>query len=164
MNFADVLLPVPLPGLFTYAVPSAWDAAAQAGRRVIVPFGTKKSATGIIVRRHDTPPADPKVVVKDITEVIDDEAVVLPQQLALWQWISDYYLCSIGEVLKAALPGNLKKRGRLKAQEHFLASDSINLPALSPAQSRAFSSIHDQWQQHPVCLLHGVTSSGKTEI
>lgn len=180
MNLADVLLPVPLPGLFTYAVPSVWDAAAQAGRRVIVPFGTKKSTTGIIVRRHNTPPSDPKVVVKDLIEVIDDETVVLPQQLALWQWISNYYLCSIGEVFKAALPGKLKKvptssrkRGETSGLFESIAKSrpslteddgDRSLPSLSPAQSTALSSIHGQWEQHPVCLLHGVTSSGKTEI
>ena len=159
MNLADVLLPVPLPGLFTYAVPSAWDAAAQAGRRVIVPFGTKKSTTGIIVRRHNTPPSDPKVVVKNLIEVIDDETVVLPQQLALWQWISEYYLCSIGEVFKAALPGKLKKiptSSRKKGEASGLfegiaqsrttltaGNEGESLPSLSPAQSTALSSIHD---------------------
>jgi len=164
MKFADVLLPVPLPGLFTYALPPALEAMAQDGCRVQVPFGTKKSATGLIVRRHNVPPSDPKVVVKDIMEVLDAEPVVLPSQYALWQWISDYYLCSIGEVFKAALPGKLKKRGKLIPAERLLACEGMSLPVLSSAQSTALTAIHNQWQQHPVCLLHGVTSSGKTEL
>ena len=180
--FADVLLPVPLPGLFTYAVPPTLKAMAQAGCRVQVPFGTKKSTTGLIVRCHHVAPSDPKVVVKDIMEVLDAEPVVLSSQYALWQWISDYYLCSIGEVFKAALPAKLKKRPTpgpsRKGGEASGLFESIaqpcpsltggvwggSLPSLSPAQSSALSSIHDQWQQHPVCLLHGVTSSGKTEL
>ncbi len=164
MSFADVILPVPLPGLFTYAVPPAMESTAQVGCRVQVPFGTRQSTVGVIVRRHQTPVSDPKVVVKDIMDVVDAAPVVLPAQLALWQWISDYYLCSVGEVFKAALPGKLKKRGKLMVSERQLAYDTMSLPLLSPAQSNALAAIHEQWQQHPVCLLHGVTSSGKTEI
>ncbi len=175
--FADVLLPVPLQGLFTYAVPAALDAVAQAGCRVQVPFGTKKSATGLIVRRHHEPPTDPKVVVKDIMDVLDADPVILPEQYKLWQWISDYYLCAIGEVFKAALPAKLKqqkeKRSKMKesqAQATLISQLSTlnpqlpTLPSLSPAQSAALSDIHRQWGQKPVCLLHGVTSSGKTEL
>ena len=175
--FADVLLPVPLPGLFTYAVPAALDAVAQAGCRVQVPFGTKKSVTGLIVRRHHEPPTDPKVVVKDIMDVLDADPVILPEQYKLWQWISDYYLCAIGEVFKAALPAKLKqqreKGSKMKdsqAQATLISQLSTlnpqlpTLPSLSPAQSAALSDIHRQWGQKPVCLLHGVTSSGKTEL
>ncbi|MBR0273871.1 MAG: DEAD/DEAH box helicase, partial [Bacteroidaceae bacterium] len=164
MMFADVLLPVPLPGLFTYAVPAALKAAAQAGCRVQVPFGTTKSATGLIVRCHHEPPTDSKVVVKDIIDILDADPVILPEQYKLWQWMSEYYLCAIGEVFKAALPAKLKKRGKLMLSERLLAPESMSLPALSPAQQTALSDIRVQWQQHPVCLLHGVTSSGKTEL
>lgn len=166
MMFADVLLPVPLPGLFTYAVPPTLVSIAQAGCRVQVPFGTKKSATGLIVRCHREPPADPKVVVKDITEVLDTEPVVLPAQYELWHWIAEYYMCAIGEVFKAAMPGKLKKSATSIALSPILQgiSDLTPPPPLSPAQQTALTGIHEAWQQHPVCLLHGVTSSGKTEL
>lgn len=166
MMFADVLLPVPLPGLFTYAVPPTLVSIAQAGYRVQVPFGTKKSATGLIVRCHREPPADPKVVVKDITEVLDTEPVVLPAQYELWHWIAEYYMCAIGEVFKAAMPGKLKKSATSIALSPILQgiSDLTPPPPLSPAQQTALTGIHEAWQRHPVCLLHGVTSSGKTEL
>ena len=98
--FVDVIIPVPLQGLFTYALPVSLQQQAQAGCRVIVPFGNKRSTTGLIVRLHDTPPADPDVNVKDVMEVVDEEPCILPSQLSLWQWIADYYVCSIGEVFR----------------------------------------------------------------
>ena len=108
-HYADVVLPVPLPGLFTYALPEALAPQAKAGCRVVVPFGNKRSTTGLIVKLHDTPPADPSVNIKDIIDIIDEAPCVLPSQISLWQWIADYYMCSIGEVFKAAIPSKLKK-------------------------------------------------------
>ena len=168
MVYVDVILPVPLPGLFTYAVPPDLEDMAQEGCRVCVPFGTKKKTTGLIARRHHEPPTDTTFIVKEIVEVIDNASVILPSQLSLWQWISDYYLCTIGEVFKAALPAKLK-RGKMhtsrSAQEQkYLLTEELQLPTLSVAQERALKDIRQQWTCLPVCLLHGVTSSGKTEI
>ena len=169
MTFADVILPVPLQGLFTYSLPADLAQRAQAGSRVVVPFGTKKTQTGLIARIHNQEPTG--IEVKAILELVDEEPVVLPQQLSLWQWISDYYLCSIGEVFKAALPGKMKKRPRplTPIPNNFSSTDrthepDASLPLLSAAQQTALDAVRQQWQQHPVCLLHGVTSSGKTEI
>ncbi len=176
MTFVDTILPVPLQGLFTYALPDSLVSQAQVGSRVIVPFGTKKSVTGLIVSIHQQPPTDPKVVVKEVKEVMDDRPIVLPSQLALWNWMADYYLCSIGEVFKAALPAQLKKqvqkrRKSKKDADELLAPNAplfdtavSQLPQLSEAQSQTFADIHEQWDRHEVCLLQGVTSSGKTEI
>lgn len=168
MVYVDVILPVPLPGLFTYAVPTDLEDMAQEGCRVCVPFGTKKKSTGLIARRHQEPPTDTAFIVKEIVEVIDNASVILPSQLALWQWISDYYLCTIGEVFKAALPAKLKqgkKHNTRSAQEQrYLLTEELQLPTLSVAQERALKDIRQQWTSLPVCLLHGVTSSGKTEI
>ena len=177
-RFADVVLPVPLPGLFTYALPQALAHQAQAGCRVSVPFGNKRTTVGLIARLHDTPPTG--VDVKTILDILDTSPIILPQQFNLWQWISDYYLCSIGEVFKAAVPSKMKA---LSLSCEALSPSTLRstlvaphlenpspceapspLPQLSPAQSTALSAIHEQWQQHPVCLLHGVTSSGKTEL
>ena len=106
---------------------------------------------------------------------LDEQPVVLPRQLSLWQWMSDYYLCSIGEVFKAALPAKMKqiKKKQGKEKESLVQSSllpqlssslSDNLPTLSTAQSTALEAVKQQWEHHAVCLLHGVTSSGKTEI
>ena len=168
MVYVDVILPVPLPGLFTYAVPPALEDMAKEGCRVCVPFGTKKKSTGLIARRHQEPPTDTTFIVKEIVEVIDNASVILPSQLSLWQWISDYYLCTIGEVFKAALPAKLKRgkkhTARLAQEQRYLLTEELQLPTLSIAQERALKDIRQQWTSLPVCLLHGVTSSGKTEI
>ena len=164
-HFADVVLPVPLPGLFTYALPEALAPQAQAGCRVSVPFGNKKITVGLIARLHNTPPAG--VDVKVILDILDVSPVILPHQLNLWQWISDYYLCSIGEVFKAAVPSKMKALSTLpspRLSSPLPLSTDHPLPQLSSAQSAALNEVKAQWQQHPVCLLHGVTSSGKTEI
>lgn len=162
MLFVDVVLPVPLQGLFTYALPSALESQAKVGCRVFVPFGTSKQAMGMIVHLHQQRPEG--VTIKEVQSILDEQPVVLPAQFELWQWIADYYLCSIGEVFKAALPSKLKKGGKGKLAERRLPLSAPVLPSLSEAQSKAVEEIHQQWQQHPVCLLHGVTSSGKTEI
>lgn len=163
MTFIDVVLPVPLPGFFTYALPSELQEHAKVGCRVSVPFGTKKQVTGLVVRLHDQRPEG--VTVKDVISIVDEQPVIVPEQLKLWQWIADYYLCSIGEVFKAAIPTKLKKSKKHQLPEQTYCLDSLPLlPSLSPAQSTALNEIQLQWQQHPVCLLHGVTSSGKTEI
>ena len=183
MNYCDVLLPVPLTGYFTYRLPPELATLAQAGCRVVVPFGNKKTTTGLIVRVHQTAPQDSTLIIKDITELVDTQPVILPGQLAFWEWIASYYLCSVGEVFKAAIPGKMKKvaKKKIKARaerivindegidllgEKIPLSSSLmpQLPVLSPAQQSALDSIHASWQQHSVCLLHGVTSSGKTEI
>ncbi|MBO4905977.1 MAG: primosomal protein N' [Bacteroidaceae bacterium] len=167
--YADIVLPVPLPGLFTYSVPAHLIEQVKAGYRVIVPFGTKKLTTGLVARLHNTPPADTSIIIKDIEATVDTRPIILPYQLSSWQWIADYYLCSIGEVYKAALPALLKTDKSVKGRKTYKESSDFidftnNLPALSPAQQMAYDTIHEQWKQHSTCLLHGVTSSGKTEI
>lgn len=168
MKFADVILPVPLPGLFTYELPETLAAEAQVGCRVVVPFGAKQTKVGMIARLHEQPPDDATMVVKTVKELVDSEPILLPSQWQLWQWISDYYLCTIGEVFKAAVPGKLKSLARPpRGGEDSPSIEDIglaDLPSLSPAQSAALAAIREQWQTHKVCLLHGVTSSGKTEI
>ena len=164
-EFVDVIIPVPLQGLFTYALPSSLQMQAQAGLRVIVPFGNKKSVTGIIVRTHNNPISDPAVHVKEVIEIVDQQPCILPSQLSLWQWIADYYACSIGEVFKAAVPAKLKKSLTQKEKNAVQQAEiPITLPVLSEAQDKALISIKESWLKRPVCLLQGVTSSGKTEI
>jgi primosomal protein N' (replication factor Y) len=104
--FADIILPLPLDGYFTYSVPPQLEKQVRVGVRVLVPFGRSKTYVGLAARLHDNAPADYKV--KDVLRVLDSEPVLLPQQLKLWQWIADYYMSPIGEVYKAALPAGLK--------------------------------------------------------
>ena len=104
MTYVDVILPVPLKGLFTYAVPAG--VSVQTGMRVLVGFGRSKRYVGIVAREHDVKPDGYQV--KPIQQVLDVQPMVTAEQLLLWQWISDYYLSPIGDVFKAALPGGLK--------------------------------------------------------
>ena len=244
--FADIILPVPLNGLFTYRVPDALEHIAVSGARVYVPFGKSRRVTGIIVRTHNNNPSSHTV--KDILSVLDDtRPSILPHQLRLMQWMWEYYICSPGDVMKAALPAGLRPDSSAKEQsfkpkitlfvrpgrntnpefgktavkqkelyERFLVLSGINengaqtkpvtkralmegcrntsafntivdnglievyevetgrLPdfkgtlcepaPLSPAQQNALSGIQEAFRSKNVCLLHGVTSSGKTEI
>ncbi len=105
-QYADVILPVPLDGFFTYAVPSEAQGRVVEGLRVIVPFGRNKNYVGIIARLHDEKPQGYEV--KPISVVVDSQPILLPGQLKFWQWIADYYMSPIGEVYKAALPAGLK--------------------------------------------------------
>ena len=104
MQYADLILPVPLQGLFTYAVPEGMTVGV--GFRVLVSFGRSTKYMGIVMRLHDKKPEGYEV--KPIQQVMDTAPIVTDRQLKLWQWISDYYLSPIGDVYKAALPAGLK--------------------------------------------------------
>ena len=105
--FVDVILPLPLDGLFTYSVPQPWGGEVKIGIRVLVPFGRNKTYVGIVAKTHKGPlPSDFQI--KDILQVMDAEPILLDSQLRLWQWIAEYYMSPIGEVYKAALPSGLK--------------------------------------------------------
>ena len=104
MHYADLILPVPLQGLFTYAIPEGMS--VRVGVRVLVTFGRSKTYIGIVAKVHDVKPEGYQV--KPIMQVVDGEPIVTERQLQLWNWISDYYLSPIGDVYKAALPSGLK--------------------------------------------------------
>ncbi len=104
--FAEFVLPVPIPKLFTYRVPSILNEKIKVGQRAIVQFGTKKILTGVIANLHNQPPKDYEA--KYILELLDEQEVIYDQQFKLYQWIADYYMCTLGEVLNAALPSGLK--------------------------------------------------------
>lgn len=105
MKYVEVVLPLPLDGLFTYAVTDNQVAKAQVGCRVLVPLGKSKKYIGIVMHVVDE---KPEFEVKPIIEVIDRQPILLHQQIRLWQWISDYYLSPLGDIYKAALPSGLK--------------------------------------------------------
>lgn len=104
--YIDVILPVPLDGTFTYSVPQPLERQVKVGVRVLVPFGRSKTYTGIVASTHGTAPSVPQI--KSVFQVLDASPVLTDTQMRLWQWISDYYMSPIGEVMKAALPSGLK--------------------------------------------------------
>ena len=247
--FVDVILPLPLDGVFTYSVPQPWGEQVKIGIRVLVPFGRNKTYVAIVAKTHKGPlPNDFQV--KDILQVLDAAPILLDSQLRLWQWIADYYMSPIGEVYKAALPSGLKaedgykpktetyirltpqfqseqalhialdmlqrapkqlkaftdylnliwsspqssstevsrdellnqghtlqtvttliKRGLLETYEqevgrlnHSGEPHMENIKSLSGPQQDAYNQIQFSFLKKNVTLLHGVTSSGKTEI
>lgn len=237
MATIDVILPLAISDVYTYSVPDSIP-CPSAGIRVLVPLG-RKSLTGIVLKEH-TAPVKEGIRLRDILCVLDETPVVTRDQLFLWRWIADYYLCTVGEVLAAALPAGiiddnytartvtylslhptldiehtrlLLRRApkqwhvletylRLSAaspkiEKRILIEESSESTAvvrtlverkildeseqnvsriapytgivepahlLSPPQQKAADEIRRVWQSHEVCLLHGITSSGKTEV
>lgn len=106
MTYAEVLLPLPLTGFFTYKVPDMMAEAIRPGCRVVVPFGRTKFYTGIVAGL--TPRRPEGFETKEISQLLDSEPIVRHPQLKFWEWIADYYLCSTGEVFRAAVPAGLK--------------------------------------------------------
>lgn len=142
MMYADVILPVPLQGLFTYTVPEGMTVGE--GMRVLVGFGRSKTYIGLVARVHHVKPQGYEV--KPIQQQIDQQPMVTPQQLQLWHWISDYYLSPIGEVYKTALPSGLKAEDgykpktetyiRLTEQYRHVAALHIALNVLARAKKQ----------------------------
>lgn len=106
MTYAEVLLPLPLTGFFTYKVPDMMAEAIRPGCRVVVPFGRTKFYTGIVAGL--TPRRPEGFETKEISQLLDSEPIVRHPQMKFWEWIADYYLCSAGEVYRAAVPAGLK--------------------------------------------------------
>ncbi|WP_338733405.1 replication restart helicase PriA [Mangrovimonas cancribranchiae] len=101
-NFIDVILPIPVPNKFTYLVSAAEAQFLTPGVRVSVPFGKTKIYTALVYQIHNTPPEvyEPK----EIHQILDDAPIVTKQQLEFWHWTASYYMCAVGEVMRAALP------------------------------------------------------------
>ena len=131
----------------------------------------KKEVRGIVLREH-TEPIDPALAskIKPILEVSETAPVVSPEQLALWQWMSGYYMCTLGEVMSAALPSGLDKRllnppKRRRAHIAPYTGPIEPMHDLSPAQAKSVDEIETFWASgKDIVLLHGVTSSGKTDL
>lgn len=104
--FADVILPLPLPGAFTYRVPYELNDSVKVGQRVIVQFGKRKNYTALIYKIHQNPPTS--FDAKYILAVLDDDSIINDIQLKHWEWITSYYLCQLGEVMNASLPSAFK--------------------------------------------------------
>ena len=104
--YIDVILPVPLADSYTYSVPPEMEAQIAVGRKVQVEFG-KKRYSGIVGFIRETPPDSLKEI-KPVSAIESEQPVVRAPQISFWQWISDYYLCKLGEVCNAALPPGMR--------------------------------------------------------
>ena len=111
MLYVDVLLPLPLEGLFTYVVPEEMEAQVRFGVRLVVPLGRSKTYVAIAVKIHGQ---QPEFKVKPVLEVMDEEPILTESQFNLWRWIADYYMSPLGEVYNAAMPLGLKLRDGFK--------------------------------------------------
>jgi primosomal protein N' (replication factor Y) len=115
--FADIILPLAMPRVLTYRVPRVYSTFLKVGQRVIVPIGKQKLYTGIVQSIHNNVPVGYEA--RYIEEILDEFAVVNEHQLRLWSWMAEYYACTIGEVMSAALPGGLK----LSSETKFVLPD-----------------------------------------
>ena len=150
--FADVIVPLPLANSYTYRLPADMEGEVQVGSRVIVPFGQKKFYTAIVIRLHNTPP-EGDYQVKSVTEVLDPHPIVTPAQLAFWQWVAEYYLCTLGDVYKAALPSGMKLESETRielnldfspTEEKFLPNEEKIFSLLTDEKERTVAQIEKE--------------------
>ena len=123
--FAEILLPLPIPGSFTYRVPYELNDKAKVGQRAVVQFGKTKIMSGLIVSLTTEVPDCNNI--KYLLDILDDDPVVNAQQLQLWNWISSYYLCYPGEVMQAALPSALK----LSSESKIMLSEDFEVDSMT---------------------------------
>ena len=122
-KFVDVIVPLPIASQYTYSLPESLEESVQPGCRVIVSFGPKKFHTAIVTKVHETAPEAYET--KDISEVLDSRPVLLARQFSFWKWLADYYLCTLGDVYKAALPSGMKLESETLVEYNpdFVASE-----------------------------------------
>lgn len=106
MQYAQIVLPLNLKGSFTYKVPEELISEIQPGMRVLVPFGGKKIYTGIVFELHDNAPEN--FVAKEMISMLDDKPILPQEQIDFWNWLSEYYLCNLGEIYRFSFPSSLK--------------------------------------------------------
>ena len=166
-EFADIVIPVAVSGSYTYGIPQELRGALRRGSIVTVPFGQSSNATGLVISIHSTPPSG--FTPKEITALLPEEASVNERLVDFILWISEYYMAYPGEVMKAAIPSADDLPGvrvaRRKRSDKTAAGGEVIMPAsLNDVQTGAYNTIRELFSDHETVLLHGVTSSGKTEI
>lgn len=149
--YAQVIVPRPLDASFTYHVPEELVAKIGIGFRVIVPFGNKRFVTGIVESLSSVKPTD-VAAIKDIDSILDDNPIVVHPQLKLWHWISDYYMCAPGDVMKAAMPGGLK----VESETIVELTDDVD-PDILATLTRSQLDIVGQLKQIPKLSIHDLT-------
>jgi primosomal protein N' (replication factor Y) len=168
----DVLLPIPLDELFTYSIPSFASPEALLGCRVVVSFGHQEQVVGLIVSCYE---ADVQQDIKPIIHLLDEQPIISALQLDFWKWIATYYLCSLGEVMKTALPSFLLavnktknapgKRRKKITSTSFSQNESVLVYASvdQTANNRYnwLDELKNQWEKHAICLLKGLPFSDR---
>ena len=148
--YADVILPLPLQGLFTYSVPAELENTVQKGTRVIVQFGKKKFYTAIVFKIYKSEKEISPV--KEIVSILEDYPIVTRSQLKFWEWVSFYYMCSLGDVYRAAIPSALKLESEthillnadFEAKEPFSKNEQKVFYCLSPTKVQTIAEIEKQ--------------------
>lgn len=123
--FAEILLPLPIPGTYTYRVPFELNQKTKVGQRAVVQFGKTKIMSGLIISLTEEVPDCTSI--KYLLDILDDDPVVNENQLKLWQWIASYYLCYLGDVMQVALPSALK----LSSESKIMLSDEFVLDSMA---------------------------------
>ncbi|MBI1289139.1 MAG: primosomal protein N' [Flavobacteriales bacterium] len=161
--FVEVILPLPLAGTFTYRVPQVMEAYVAVGKRVVVQFGRRKLYTGIISEVHHTPPQHYQA--KYLEDLLDDAPVVLPGQMAFWNWMAEYYLCHVGDAMNAAIPSGLKlsSESRLAIHPDYAGElEGLNeeeLDVLEALQHNTFLTMDDLAQLVRKTHVHRIVRS-----
>ena len=133
MRYVDVILPLPLDGTFTYSIPEGMEEKVVPNMRVLVPLGKSKKYIAMVIDVHSE---KPEFTCKPIEAVLDEYPSLLPQQMRLWQWISEYYMAPLGDVFGAAMPSGMKSTEKFKPKMELyveLASSYRNEQALHVA-------------------------------
>lgn len=130
-SYVSVLLPLPLPEPFTYLLPESLAGKVKEGSRVIVPFGKKKHYTGIVVSAIAARPRE-DIEVKEIERLLDEYPIVKRPQRQLWEWVAEYYCCTPGEVMRAALPAGLK----IESETFIVGAEDYEEDPSSPLTER----------------------------
>ncbi len=119
--FADVIVPLAVHNLFTYRIPNNWNELVQQGQRVVIQFGKTKYYVGVISKIHNKAPKGYEA--KYIQDILDSKPIVNKEQLAFWEWISNYYMCTPGDVMNAALPSGL----RFSSETRIIKNENFSL-------------------------------------
>ncbi len=138
-KYAEVIVPLPLGTTFTYVIPDHLVDKVNVWCRVIVPFGSRKLYTAIVVNITDKFECD--YALKEIVWIPESTPILRRPQLALWEWIANYYLCTIGEVYKAAVPAGLKLESETVISANPDFYDEYKLPALSAEETALWESV-----------------------
>ena len=174
---ADVVLPLPLAETYTYRIPDWLSQRAQVGCRLVVPFGSKKIYSAIIVALYEKETSSlcgegMERTLKDAIDLLDEAPVLLPDQLWLWRWIADYYLCTLGEVFKAALPSGMKLESESLVEFN---PDYGDASPLTPVEQYVYDlmerlrkqkiselqkSIHDGFRSNPLRVIKSLFDKG----
>jgi primosomal protein N' (replication factor Y) (superfamily II helicase) len=149
-HFADIILPLAVKGTFTYSIPEELNGKISPGSRVLVQFGNRKLYSGIVYKIHDE--SLTAINIRPVSRVLDPAPVVNEIQLNLWFWISEYYLCSVGEVMKAALPSDMCLEGvtEVPVQEKYRPREETFVKLTSDFTDNELNEILDKLANAPI--------------